>query len=341
MSANRYFRPIPASGALSDVALIAGGLIKFDSVEVLCRGQAPQILPADAAIALWPEAANVLARVTTPRSAFAGLSLDGPLVMGIVNVTPDSFSDGGKLEGSGGAVDHALQLVERGADILDVGGESTRPGATPVSEMEEIDRVLPVIKGLIAAGCQTPISIDTRNAVVAKAALAAGAVVLNDVSALTHDSDSITAAQDADGVCLMHALGDPRTMQDNPTYADVLLDVYDYLADRIDVAIAQGVRREKILIDPGIGFGKTIKHNLALIRGLSLFHGLGCGILLGVSRKGFIGKLGQEPRADERLGGSLATGLAGLDQGAQILRVHDVGQTAQAVRLWRALRGAE
>ncbi|MEM6664041.1 MAG: dihydropteroate synthase [Pseudomonadota bacterium] len=316
---------------------LAGGALRFREVEVLCRNRPAEVVPFDAVAALWPEAQPALERIACPRADLTGIKLSTPRVMGVVNVTPDSFSDGGQLAGPEAAIAHAMTMVADGADILDIGGESTRPGATPVGEDEETERVIPVIEGLISRGCAVPISIDTRNAAVAKAAIDAGARIINDVSALTHDPDSLNSALAADGVCLMHALGDPRTMQNNPTYENVLLDIYDYLADRLAAATTHGIDPAEVLVDPGIGFGKTIAHNLDLVRNLSLFHGLGCGMLLGVSRKGFIGKLGVEPQADLRLGGSLAVGLAGLDQGAQILRVHDVKQTAQAVRLWRAL----
>ncbi len=336
----RYFRPLPAPQGTQLTKPLAGGPISYGQVEIRERAGGSEIVPADAAKALYPEAAPILTRITSARPDICGLSLSRPRIMGVVNVTPDSFSDGGQFGGAEDAVAHGLSLAEAGADILDIGGESTRPGAEPVSEAEELDRVLPVIQGLSAAGCTAPISIDTRNAGVARAALAAGARILNDVSALTHDPDSLTTAAGAEAVCLMHALGDPRTMQDDPRYDDVLLDVYDYLAERVAACTAAGIPREKIIVDPGIGFGKTLAHNLALLRGLSLFHGLGCAILLGVSRKGFIGKLGTEPRADRRAPGSVAAGLAGLAQGVQILRVHDVAEHVQAIRVWQAIHEA-
>jgi dihydropteroate synthase len=266
-----------------------------------------------------------------------GLTLDRPRVMGVVNVTPDSFSDGGIYRSAKAAVQRGLELVQAGADLLDIGGESTRPGSDPTDGAEECERVLPVIEGLVAGGCPVPISVDTRKATVMRAALMAGARMVNDVSALTHDPDALAAAAGAEAVCLMHARGEPRTMQDDPVYDDVLLDVYEFLAERIAAAEAAGIARGAIMLDPGIGFGKTLEHNLALIRRLSLLHGLGCPVLLGVSRKGFIGRLSGEQAPDRRVGGSIAAALAGLAQGAQILRVHDVAETLQAVRVWRAL----
>jgi dihydropteroate synthase len=233
-------------------------------------------------------------------------------------------------------------MAEAGADILDIGGESTRPGADPVSLDTETQRVVPVIAVLRAEGFALPISVDTRNAAVAAAAIDAGADLFNDVSSLTHDpeSRSLAAAREVP-VCLMHALGDPKTMQDAPAYDDVLLDVLDTLEARVTAAEASGIPRARILVDPGIGFGKTVAHNLALIRGLAAFHGLGCGVLFGASRKRFIGALGNAPEARDRWPGSIAVALEALRQGAQVLRVHDVRETRQAVALWTALNGDE
>jgi len=328
-----YFRPVPAA-ADRPQALPLGG-------EVLHRHARPRMLPAAAVGALHPGADAAMARMTAARPAIAGIVFDRARIMGVVNVTPDSFSDGGRLADAEAAIAHALALVAAGADILDIGGESTRPGAEPVAEAEERARVLPVIEGLIARGCAVPVSIDTRKAGVAAAALDAGAAIVNDVSALTHDGAMASVAAGAAGVCLMHALGDPRTMQDDPRYDDVLLDVHDFLAARVAAAEAAGIDRARIMVDPGIGFGKTLAHNLALIRRLSLFQTLGCPVLLGVSRKRFIGTLSGVAAAAERVAGSVAAGLAGLDQGAQVLRVHDVSETVQAVRVWRAIHAGE
>ena len=264
------------------------------------------------------------------------ISFSKPLIMGVLNVTPDSFSDGGNFLAPEAAIAHAKQLVETGADIIDIGGESTRPGALTVWEGEEKDRVLPVIEALKDLG--VPISIDTRRASVMREALKAGAQIINDISALTADPESLeVAAQSAAPVVLMHSQGDPQTMQDDPRYADVLLDVYDYLDDRVEAALAAGIKRQNIIVDPGIGFGKTVRHNTALINGLGLFQGLGCAVQLGVSRKRFIGALSREEPAQERLGGSLAAGLAGQSAGAHILRVHDVRETRQALAVIRGL----
>ena len=266
---------------------------------------------------------------------------DVSLVMGILNVTPDSFSDGGRFLAAGDALAQARAMAA-GADILDIGGESTRPGAEPVAIEEEIARTAPVIAALRAGGMETPISIDTRKTAVAAAALEAGAQVVNDVAALTYDPalGPLAAARGAP-VILMHHQGTPETMQADPRYDDVLLDVYDWLAERLAAALALGIPRDRIALDPGIGFGKTVQHNLALLRGLSLFHGLGCPVLLGASRKRFIGSIGGGAEAQARMPGSVAVALAGVAQGVQMIRVHDVAETRQALLLWQAINGGE
>jgi len=311
---------------------LAGSALWFTEVEILSRDAPPRIAPAG----LVPE--PVRRRLTARRATIAGLDVTQPQIMGILNVTPDSFSDGGRHADVETACAAALQMVADGATIIDIGGESTRPGAAEVPEAEEILRTAPVIEA-IRAQSQIPISIDTRKATVGLEALEAGANLVNDVSGFTFDPAlAPLAAQASVPVCIMHAQGDPATMQEDPQYADVLLDVYDYLDAQIDRLEAIGVVREQIVIDPGIGFGKTLEHNLTLLRNLSLFHGLGCPILLGVSRKGFIGKIGEEPQAAARAPGSIAVGLAALAQGVQFLRVHDVAETVQALRLWQAVR---
>lgn len=276
--------------------------------------------------------------LSAPRVILPGLPTDRPLVMGIVNVTPDSFSDGGTAFSIDAAVARAGAMVEEGADILDIGGESTRPGAQDVPAAVEIARVEPVIRALRAAGLRTPISIDTRKAAVAEAALQAGADIVNDVSALGYDPDLARVVVDSGAaLCLMHAQGTPQNMQADPRYDDVLTEVFDYLARRMDHAVAAGIDPARLITDPGIGFGKTQEHNLTLLRGLSLFHALGAPILLGASRKRFIGTITGVAQADGRLSGSLAVALAAAAQGAQILRVHDVAETVQALSMWRAL----
>jgi len=271
------------------------------------------------------------------RPAFAGLDLRQPRLMGIVNVTPDSFSDGGRHFATEAAVAHGLSLRDGGADILDVGGESTRPGAEPVPVEEELRRVVPVVRALAAAG-GARVSIDTRHAPVMRAAIAAGADIVNDVSALEHDPDSVAAvAESGVAVVLMHMQGEPRTMQASPRYIHAPTEVYDHLARRIDACTGAGIGRDRIAVDPGIGFGKTLDHNLALLDALPMLQGLGCAVLLGVSRKGFLGRLGGGAVAAERTGASIAAGLRGITCGADILRVHDVPETARALAVWSGL----
>ena len=265
------------------------------------------------------------------------IRLDQPQVMGIVNVTPDSFSDGGRFADAAAAANAGADMAADGAAILDVGGESTRPGAKPVWEGDEIERVVPVIRQLVGGG--SAVSVDTRKADVMTAALEAGARMINDVSALTYDGRSagVIAASDVP-VVLMHHKGAPETMQDDPHYDDVLVEVYLWLEERIAEAEQAGIRRERILIDPGFGFGKNVSHNLELMNGLALFHSLGCPLVVGASRKRTIGALSGEAPVERRLGGSIAFALKAIGQGAQLLRVHDVFETVQALRVWRGLR---
>jgi dihydropteroate synthase len=263
-----------------------------------------------------------------------------PLVMGIVNVTPDSFSDGGLSFDAASAVAHGQQLIREGADILDIGGESTRPGSEGVPEDEELRRVIPVIKALAEAG--HTVSIDTRKARVMREALAAGAKFVNDVSALTFDPTSMeTMAAASCPVILMHAQGDPKTMQLNPRYDDVALDVYDWLEARIAACAAAGIARERLIADPGIGFGKSFRHNLDVMRQFALYHGLGVPLLVGLSRKAFIGALTGEKRAAERVNGSVGGAAWAALNGAHILRVHDVKATVAALAVIRAAAAPE
>jgi dihydropteroate synthase len=278
--------------------------------------------------------AQLLADLERPRAAIGGLSFERPRIMGIVNVTPDSFFAGGRHLDAGAAVEHALRLEAEGADILDIGGESTRPGAVGIDVEEECRRVLPVIDRLVQHA-RVPLSIDTRNSEVMRRAAAAGVRLINDVSALRHDAGSLpTLAETGLPVVLMHAQGDPATMQAAPRYRDVVLDVYDFFCERIRASEAAGIPRTRLILDPGIGFGKTLAHNLELLRALSLFHGLGCVLMLGASRKSFIGHLTGAP-ASNRLPGSLAAALIGAAQGVQLLRVHDVAETRQALAVWQ------
>ena len=346
MAVITYFRPLgviedahAAAQAVTagEALLLLGGPAAFTAVEIFERykdGRRSQVVSAI-------EVKDNLASFTTARAALRlpggkDLACDRPLLMGIVNVTPDSFSDGGRYVDSERAIAHGCRLIAEGADIIDIGGESTRPGASVVPVAEEQSRVLPVIKALAALG--TPLSIDTRNAATMAAAIAAGAHIINDVSALTYDPQSLaTAAKLGAPVILMHALADPRTMQQAPTYDDVTLDIYDYLSERITAAVAAGVPRAQLIIDPGIGFGKTVAHNLTLMRELALFHGLGQPLLLGASRKSFIAKVTDADDIADRLPGSLGAALIGAAQGAQILRVHDVAATKRALKLAEAI----
>lgn len=284
---------------------------------------------------------DLLPPLTLAPPPFAGLAPrlgpGGPLVMGILNVTPDSFSGDGAPPAA--ILARAEAMLEAGADILDIGGESTRPGAAPVPPEEECRRILPVIRAL--AG-RAVLSVDTRNAATMQAALAAGARIVNDVSALRHDPAALRVVAEAGApVVLMHMLGDdPRLMQQDPRYGDVALEVAGFLADRVAAAEAAGIPRARIALDPGIGFGKTPAHNLALLERLPLLVGLGCPVLVGASRKGFLGRLSGVAEAGRRLPGSLAAALFAATRGAAILRVHDVAETVQALRVWRALGGA-
>lgn len=280
---------------------------------------------------------TILAHLASARAPVAGLNLDRPRIMGIVNVTPDSFADGGHFLTPEAAIAHALQLEQEGADILDIGGESTRPGADPVSLQEELRRVMPVIEGLVGR-TRARLSIDTRKAEVMRRAALAGVHILNDVSALQHDALSMrVAAETRLPVVLMHAQGDPRTMQRDPRYDNVLLDVYDALEARVDACLRAGIARDRLIVDPGIGFGKTAVHNLEVLSGLSLLHGLGVPLMLGSSRKSFIGTLTGAVDPSERVPGSIAAALSAAMQGTHILRVHDVAATRQALTIWEAI----
>jgi dihydropteroate synthase len=268
------------------------------------------------------------------------IRLDQPQVMGILNVTPDSFSDGGKfLDDPAEAFAHAADMLEAGAAIIDVGGESTRPGAAAVWEGDELKRVIPVVERCFAMGA--PVSVDTRRPAVMEAALQAGAEIINDVSALRYDPRSLEfAAASGKPVILMHAPGEGEDLHADGAYANVVLDVFDWLAGARDRAIEGGIAREKIVLDPGLGFGKSLADNLALLNALPLFHALGQPLLLGASRKRTIGALSNEAPAHKRLGGSLAFAVAGMNAGVQLLRVHDVFDTVQARNVWRGLRDA-
>lgn len=259
------------------------------------------------------------------------------LVMGVLNVTPDSFSDGGRFHAADAAVHHAQQMVAAGADIIDIGGESTRPGADDVPLQQELDRVMPIIETL-ADRVDAVISIDTSKPRVMQEAVAAGAGLVNDVHALRADG-ALDAARELDAaVCLMHMQGTPRTMQANPCYDNVVTEVRDFLAERVQECLAAGVARERLIVDPGFGFGKTLEHNLDLLRGMGKLMDLGVPVLAGLSRKSFVGKLTGNDE-DDRVFGSIAFALAAVREGASIVRVHDVKATVDALKIWRAVYG--
>lgn len=328
-----YPRPIPMSdSARPEGALpLAGTALWFDRVELLERGRGPRTIPAAELDA------ETRACLSAPRPDLAGLALDHVRLMGILNVTPDSFSDGGRYLDSGGAAPRAAELVRAGAEILDIGGESTRPGSFEVAVDEEIARITPAIR---EAAPLVPVSVDTRKAAVGRQAVQLGASMLNDVSGLLHDPDlALVAAESGAPLIVMHMRGTPETMQGLTDYDDVLLDVYDELAERLAAAEAAGIPRVRLIADPGIGFAKTTGQNLALIRNLSLFHNLGVPLLLGVSRKRFIGNIAGIEAAAERMPGSIAMALEGARQGAHVIRVHDVAATRQALALWFAVTG--
>ncbi len=332
-----YFRAIPQTDvARPDGArTIAGGWAWFTQIERFERGKAAQIIP----VSEVPD--RILKQICAARPKLGRVRVNRPQIMGILNVTPDSFSDGGKYSGSAHALAHARTMLAAGATVIDVGGESTRPGAVEVPIEAEIARTSPVIAA-ISKELGAPVSIDTRKAEVAQAALEHGAFLVNDVSGLTFDSALAPLCAQAQAVvCVMHTQGDPQTMQNDPTYEDVLLDVYDFLEDKVQRLEALGLARSNIVIDPGIGFGKTMAHNLRLLSRISLFHSLGCSVLLGASRKRFIGTIGNVDIATERMPGSLAVALEAIAQGVQILRVHDVAETRQAVSLWQAVTTGE
>ncbi|AJP70860.1 dihydropteroate synthase [Sphingomonas hengshuiensis] len=350
-SARLYLRPVQfvdtPVGQDRAVARLAGGLGWFAAYELIVvedgRRTAQVTIPVDA-LPADERLTTIAARITAPRAPLTlgerVLRMDQPLVMGILNVTPDSFSDGGRHVGDpAAAAQAAVDMGVAGAAIVDIGGESTRPGAETVWEGDEIARVVPVIERVARSGAA--VSIDTRKAAVMEAALAAGAHLVNDVAALLYDDRALEVVVRAGcPVVLMHAADPKAGAKRAGDYRDPLLDVYDWLAARVEAVVAAGVDRAKIVIDPGIGFGKALGDNLALLNGLALFHGIGCPILLGASRKRIIGALSNEAPAADRLGGSLAIALKGAELGAQLLRVHDVFETAQALRVWRGMRDA-
>jgi len=322
---------------------LAGGSIAFSAVR-LWEGEPGNVKHAIARIGAIqaihePRVKDLLDRLVAPREAIAGVSMDSPRIMGIVNVTPDSFSDGGKYLEPNVAIERAKAFSNSGADFIDIGGESTRPGSEPVSAEEELRRVLPVLSGLTEM--LTPISIDTRKSAVMREAAKIRANIINDASALTFSPDSLTTLTELKiPAVLTHAMGDPKTMQDNPTYQDVVIEVYDYLEKRMEAASATGLPTASLIVDPGIGFGKTAEHNASLLRNISLFHGLGVPLLAGSSRKRSLQKLTGANTPKEQVAGNIAAALDAVSQGVQIVRVHDVEETHRALAVWKWLRGA-
>lgn len=360
MTAQVYIRPIALADSPQseegEAVRLGGGLsyasrfaviVREDGVVISRRRWGTADMPA--AIAALPDTLGRDAgeQWDTLRRAHAPLTcgtrmirLDQPQIMGILNVTPDSFSDGGQfLDKPDAALDHAHAMLAEGAGIIDIGGESTRPGAAAVWEGDEVQRVVPVIERLAASGAA--ISIDSRRSTVIEAALAAGAHIVNDVSAMRHDPRTVEIVRQSGApVVLMHAPGVEGDLHADGEYSDVVLDVFDWLRERRDAALAAGIARDKILLDPGIGFGKTLAENLALINALPLFHALGQPLLFGASRKRLIGALSNEAPAHLRMPGSVMLALKAMDAGVQLLRVHDVAQTVQALHVWRGLRDA-
>ncbi len=344
--ASIHLRPVqfvdtPVGHPDGSVARLAGGMLWFAAYEVTERGERRTVRVADVAT-LGARAATLHSRITAARPALTigerTLRFDQPQVMAILNATPDSFSDGGQHGGDTAAMAAAgVDLATQGAAVIDVGGESTRPGAAAVWEGDEIARVVPVVERLARSG--TLVSIDTRKAGVMTAALGAGAGIVNDVAALLWDDRALEVVAKAGcPVVLMHSPDPAKGGHGEGEYRDVVTDVFDWLEARIDVVVAGGVDRSRIIADPGIGFGKSLADNLALINGLAIFHGLGCPILLGASRKRMIGALDNEALVAARVGGSVALAVKGVEAGVQLLRVHDVAETVQAVRVWRGLR---
>ncbi|MEP9401632.1 dihydropteroate synthase [Sphingomonas sp. VNH70] len=354
---NPYLRPVrfvdtPVGLPEGSVQRLAGGMLWFAAYEARWRGGRREVVPVED-FAAWVErlpaaeagrARLLHARIVAPRAPLVlgerVIRFDQPQVMGILNVTPDSFSDGGAHVGDpADAAAAGVAMAAAGAALIDLGGESTRPGAATVWEDDEIARVVPVAQRLAAAG--VAVSVDTRKAGVMAAALDAGAHVVNDVAALAWDDRALPlVAARGCPVVLMHSPAPAQGPHGGEGYRDALLDVFDWLEGRVAAVVAAGVDPARIMVDPGIGFGKALSDNLALVNGLSLFHGLGCPLLLGASRKRMIGALANEAPAEQRLGGSVALALAGIERGAQMVRVHDVIESVQAIRVWRGLRDA-
>ncbi|MEE8295169.1 MAG: dihydropteroate synthase [Sphingomonadales bacterium] len=326
---------------------LAGGPLFFNAISIILAARGGRIYEGvypltslDSLKAQLPENLNEkfdkqFSNLTSLRKPIGALSFEKPVLMGILNLTPDSFSDGGDYLKEDEAIARAKALFKEGADIVDVGGESTRPGATLVRGDEELKRLKPVLSGL--TDLPGPVSIDTRKSEVMGQALKSGALLINDVSALTFDENSIKVAKNAPGIILMHAKGSPGDMQKSPKYGDVLLEVFDYLEGRILACEAAGIVRERLIVDPGVGFGKNLSHNLTVLKGLSMFQTLGVAVLAGVSRKRFIGEITGVENPKDRLAGSLSASLFALSQGAQIIRCHDTAEMRNAMDVYQTI----
>ncbi|MCC3862192.1 dihydropteroate synthase [Pseudemcibacter aquimaris] len=311
----------------------SAGEISSETIPVNSLGVYLSTLDDDKKAKLWTLIDNIAAK----RSNILNLDFQDTIIQGVLNVTPDSFSDGGKFADPNSAIKQAQEMIDAGCDILDIGGESTKPGAEPVSIDEELNRVIPVIQKI--SDLKINVSIDSRNADVMEAAVKEGAHIINDVSAIEHDPKAIEVLKETDvPVILMHAQGTPENMQDNPNYQNAVLEIYDYLESRIEFCVANGIDKNRIIIDPGIGFGKTVDHNIELIKHVAIFHGLGVPILIGVSRKSFIGKISGEEIAANRLPGSLSAAQYCVQNGVQVVRVHDVPETVQAISVFKKIR---
>ena len=335
-----WIRPIIGTGYYSSV--LAGGWTRTEQFDVVTRMADGQLLitcmSEDAIIEQAYDrnkAAAVFENLYNPRANFAGLKMSKPHVMGVINVTPDSFSDGGAHLAPATAIASGIAMSQAGASIIDIGGESTRPGAEAITLNQELARVLPPITGMSRQNLL--ISIDSRHAEVMTRACAAGAAVINDVEALRRDGALDAAAASGVPVIIMHMQGQPENMQEEPHYDFAPVDIYQFLEERIAAAMTAGIAKSDIAVDPGFGFGKTVAQNLQILNWLSIFHGLGVPILFGASRKSTIAKLSKGEPADKRLAGSLALAMAAYRQGAQLLRVHDVAETVQALAVEQAL----
>ena len=337
MSKN-YYRPIVSNLFSSNEGAfrLSGGWAFFDKVEVINRNEKSKIICAKE-IPL-----EALEELTVKRPNLLNFSFSAPHVMGILNITPDSFSDGGLFVDTDVALNEVHKMIDCGVSILDIGGESTRPGAETLRPAEEIERILPVINKIRTLNSTIPISIDTRKSEVWRISKEAGANMLNDISGMNYDKRMADIVKKTNSpLCVMHSRGTPKNMKNHAHYENILLDVYDYLENTINKCIMAGIPKKNIIIDPGIGFAKTLEHNLTILRGLSIFHGLGCPILLGASRKKFIGTIGLEQNPQKLSAGSVTVALEAINQGVQMLRVHDVFETMQALRLWKSLKVGE